>query len=164
MIPCAIDQDPYFRMTRDVAPKLNYLKPALIHSTFLPSLQGPKTKMSASDLNSSISLTDKPNEIKKKINRFAFSGGGATIEEHREKGGNCDLDVSYQYLRFYLEDCERIEQIRKDYSSGKMLTGELKGELISVLQKIVEEHQKRRAELNDETVKEFMTPRKLDFL
>lgn len=32
LIPCAIDQDPYFRMTRDVAPRLGYLKPALIHS------------------------------------------------------------------------------------------------------------------------------------
>ena len=24
LIPCAIDQDPYFRMTRDVAPRLGY--------------------------------------------------------------------------------------------------------------------------------------------
>ncbi|CAF4920690.1 unnamed protein product, partial [Rotaria sp. Silwood2] len=28
LIPCAIDQDPYFRMTRDVAPRLNFPKPA----------------------------------------------------------------------------------------------------------------------------------------
>jgi tryptophanyl-tRNA synthetase len=32
LIPQAIDQDPYFRMARDVAPRLGYLKPALIHS------------------------------------------------------------------------------------------------------------------------------------
>jgi tryptophanyl-tRNA synthetase len=38
LIPCAIDQDPYFRMTRDVAPRLGYLKPALIHSKFFPAL------------------------------------------------------------------------------------------------------------------------------
>ncbi|XP_046849470.1 tryptophan--tRNA ligase, cytoplasmic-like [Xenia sp. Carnegie-2017] len=58
LIPCAIDQDPYFRMTRDVAPRLGYLKPALLHSTFFPALQGAKTKMSSSDPNSSIFLTD----------------------------------------------------------------------------------------------------------
>eukprot|EP00057_Strongylocentrotus_purpuratus_P022894 XP_011677368.1 PREDICTED: tryptophan--tRNA ligase, cytoplasmic-like [Strongylocentrotus purpuratus] len=58
LIPCAIDQDPYFRMTRDVAPKLGYLKPALIHSTFFPALQGARTKMSASDKTSSIFLTE----------------------------------------------------------------------------------------------------------
>jgi len=163
LIPCAIDQDPYFRMTRDVAPRLNFQKPALIHSVFSPALQGAVTKMSASDQNTSIFLTDKPNEIKNKINRHAFSGGGATLEEHREKGGNCDVDVSYQYLRFFLEDSDRLEQIRQDYSSGKMLTGELKKELIGILQKIVEEHKQRRADLSDEIVNEFMTPRKLDF-
>lgn len=39
LIPCAIDQDPYFRMTRDVAPKLGHFKPALIMSKFFPALQ-----------------------------------------------------------------------------------------------------------------------------
>ena len=47
------------------------------------------------------------------INKYAFSGGGATIEEHRAKGGNCDVDVSFQYLRFFLEDDDKLEQIRK---------------------------------------------------
>jgi tryptophanyl-tRNA synthetase len=51
-------------MTRDVAPRLGYLKPALLHSTFFPALQGAQTKMSASDANSSIFLTDSPKEIK----------------------------------------------------------------------------------------------------
>ena len=32
-------QDPYFRMTRDVAPRLGFGKPALIHSKFFPALQ-----------------------------------------------------------------------------------------------------------------------------
>lgn len=163
LIPCAIDQDPYFRMTRDVAPRLGLPKPALLHSEFFPALQGAQTKMSASDPNSSIFLTDTPNQIKNKINKYAFSGGGATVEEHREKGGNCDVDISYQYLRFFLEDDERLETIRKDYSSGELLTGHLKKELIGILQKIIAEHQERRKLIDDETVKLFMTPRKLNF-
>lgn len=55
-------------MTRDVVPKLNYLKPALVHSTFIPALQGASTKMSASDSNSAIFLTDTPKQIKNKVN------------------------------------------------------------------------------------------------
>ena len=51
-------------MTRDVAPRLGYVKPALIHSSFFPALQGAQTKMSASDANSSIFLTDTPKMIK----------------------------------------------------------------------------------------------------
>jgi tryptophanyl-tRNA synthetase len=38
LIPAAIDQDPYFRMTRDIAGKLKYMKPASFYSTFFPAL------------------------------------------------------------------------------------------------------------------------------
>merc|ERR1712136_512059 len=66
LIPCAIDQDPYFRLTRDVAHKFvpsNHPlkgKPALFHSKFFPPLQGAEGKMSASDSNSAVYLTDTP--------------------------------------------------------------------------------------------------------
>ncbi|XP_071833523.1 tryptophan--tRNA ligase, cytoplasmic-like [Apostichopus japonicus] len=162
LIPCAIDQDPYFRMTRDVAPRLGYPKPALIHSTFFPALQGAQSKMSASDPTSSIFLTDTQKQIKTKINKYAFSGGGTSVEEHREKGGNCEIDVSYQYLTFFLEDDERLEQIRQDYSSGKLLTGEIKKELVTILQKLVAKHQERRKDVTLEVVKSYMTPRPLN--
>lgn len=54
LIPCAIDQDVYFRMTRGLAEGLktesgqDYKKPAVIHSTFLPAMGGPSSKMSSS--------------------------------------------------------------------------------------------------------------------
>ena len=51
----------------------------------------------------------------------------------------------------------------QDYESGKMLTGELKRELIGELQKMVEEYREQRKKLTDEVVKEFMTPRPLKF-
>ncbi|KAE8586713.1 hypothetical protein XENTR_v10021736 [Xenopus tropicalis] len=163
LIPCAIDQDPYFRMTRDVAPRISYPKPALMHSTFFPALQGAQTKMSASDPNSSIFLTDTPKQIKTKINKHAFSGGKDTVEEHRQFGGNWEVDVSYMYLTFFLEDDERLEQIKQDYSSGALLTGELKKLLIETLQPMIAAHQERRKHVTEETVKQFMMPRKLAF-
>lgn len=119
--------------------------------------------MSASDPNSTIFLTDTPKQLKNKVNKHAFSGGQATVEEHRKLGGNCEVDTSYQYLRFFLEDDERLEQIRKDYSSGELLTGELKKILIDTLTPIVTQHQERRARITDEVLKEYMTPRKLNF-
>ncbi|KAM9148861.1 tryptophan--tRNA ligase, cytoplasmic [Pangshura tecta] len=163
LIPCAIDQDPYFRMTRDVAPRIGYLKPALLHSVFFPALQGAQTKMSASDPNSSIFLTDTPKQIKTKINKHAFSGGKDTIEEHRKYGGNCEVDVSYMYLTFFLEDDDKLEQMKQAYTSGALLTGELKKVLIETLQPLIAAHQQRRKQVTDEMVKQFMTPRKLAF-
>uniref|UniRef100_A0A674HCX1 Tryptophan--tRNA ligase, cytoplasmic n=1 Tax=Taeniopygia guttata TaxID=59729 RepID=A0A674HCX1_TAEGU len=163
LIPCAIDQDPYFRMTRDVAPRIGQPKPALLHSVFFPALQGAQTKMSASDPNSSIFLTDTPKQIKTKINKHAFSGGRDTIEEHRKYGGNCDVDVSFMYLTFFLEDDDRLEQLKQAYTSGELLTGELKKVLIETMQPLVAAHQERRKQVTDEIVKQFMTPRKLAF-
>ncbi|KAK0580639.1 hypothetical protein LWI29_004540 [Acer saccharum] len=91
LIPCAIDQDPYFRMTRDVAPRIGYLKPALIESSFFPALQGEHRKMSASDPNSAIFVTDSAKVIKKKINQYAFSGGQESVQEHRKLGANLEV-------------------------------------------------------------------------
>lgn len=164
LIPCAIDQDPYFRLTRDVAPRLGLPKPALFHSVFFPALQGAKSKMSASDANSSIFLTDSAKQIKDKINKYAFSGGGATVEEHKEKGGNCEVDVSFQYLKFFLDDDTRLEEIRKSYTSGELLTGFLKKELIEILQKLVANHQEKRKLVTADVVKQYMTPRPLKFM
>ncbi|KAG8934048.1 tryptophan--tRNA ligase [Tulasnella sp. 418] len=122
LIPCAIDQDPYFRLTRDTAAKLKYPKPALIHSKFFPALQGPQTKMSASDQNSAIFMSDTTNQIKNKINKHGFSGGQETEEEHRRLGGNPDVDVAYQYLGFFEEDDELYAKIAADYRAGTLLT------------------------------------------
>lgn len=44
-----------------------------------------------------------------------------------------------------------------------MLSGELKKTLVDILQKLVGEHQERRAKVTDEMVKEFMRPRALNF-
>lgn len=163
LIPCAIDQDPYFRMQRDVAPRLKMPKPALMHSMFFPALQGAKTKMSASDQNSAVFLTDTLNQIKNKINKHAFSGGQQTLEEHRELGGNCDVDVSFQLLRFFLVDDDELERIRRAYTAGEMLTGELKKLAIGTLQPIVAEHQAARKLVTDDIVEQFFALRSLNF-
>lgn len=161
LIPCAIDQDPYFRVCRDVADKLKFAKPSLIHAKFFPALQGSTTKMSASDLNSSIYLDDTPAQIKNKINKHAFSGGQPTLEEHRALGGDIDVDVSYQYLSFFTNDDEKLSKLAAGYKSGEVLSGEMKKECIAVLQEIVAEFQDRRKKIDNEILKTYMTPHKL---
>ncbi|XP_060805285.1 tryptophan--tRNA ligase, cytoplasmic [Amyelois transitella] len=163
LVPCAIDQDPYFRMTRDVASRLKLPKPALIHSSFLPALQGAQHKMSASDPNASIFLNDTPKQIKNKINKYAFSGGQATVEEHREKGGNTDVDISYKYLSFFLEDDDRLLEIKKQYESGQLLTGELKKLAIDTITPYIQAYQMRRAAITDDVMRQYFQLRKLEF-
>ena len=145
LIPHAIDQDVHFRITRDILPKLGYYKPASIQGIFLPPLTGPLGKMSASEESSAIYTTDSSKESENKIKKYAFSGGQATIEEHRKKGGNPDIDVSYQWLRMFFEpDDKKLMKIHDDYKSGRLLTGELKEILIEKVIKFLKEHQKKR--------------------
>lgn len=161
LIPCAIDQDPYFRVCRDVADKLKFSKPALIHAKFFPALQGASTKMSASDTTTSIFMDDTPKQIQKKINKFAFSGGQALMEDHRKYGGNVDVDVAYQYLSFFSYDDEKLEKLAEGYRKGEILSGEMKKECIAVLQEFVGAYQERRSKVDDEIVDKFMKPHKL---
>lgn len=151
LIPLGVDQDPHFRITRDVAPRIGKEKPALIHNIMIPSLSGPGGKMSASEESGTIYTTDSPEQIKKKINKYAFSGGQPTVEEHRKIGGNPDIDVSYQYLRIFFEpDDKKLKTIYDDYKSGKMLTGELKAILIEKVTEFLVAHQQRREKAKDQ--------------
>lgn len=158
LIPCAIDQDPYFRMTRDVASRMGFLKPSNLYCKFIPALQGAQTKMSGSAMSSAIAVTDDQQTIRNKVMKFAFSGGRDTAEEQRLHGANLELDVSYQYLTFFLEDDEELEQIASKYSSGQMLTGEVKERLAQVLGNVISEHQRLRSQVTSEVLKKVMNP------
>ncbi|WVZ58889.1 hypothetical protein U9M48_009111 [Paspalum notatum var. saurae] len=159
LIPCAIDQDPYFRMTRDVAPKIGFQKPSLIESRFFPALQGEGIKMSASDPSSAIYVTDSCKQIKEKVNKYAFSGGQDSIELHRELGANLDVDIPIKYLNFFLEDDDELEHIKTMYKEGRMLTGEVKHRLVEVLSEMVAAHQRARSRVTEEIVDAFMAAR-----
>lgn len=119
--------------------------------------------MNASTANSAVFLTDTQKQIKDKINKHAFSGGQETLELQRQLGANLAVDVSYEWLSFFLEDDQQLADIGRDYSSGAMLTGEVKKELIGVLQEMVREHQERRNLVTDDVVKQYMSVRELAF-
>ena len=154
-IPVGIDQDPHIRIARDMASRIKEHKFIPIASTyhiFMPGLSGGK--MSSSEANSFIAMTDSPKEVEQKIKKYAFSGGKDTIEEHRKKGGNPDIDVSFQYLKMFFEpDDKKLGQIEKDYRSGKMLTSELKEYLIKKINAFLSEHQKKREKAKKEIEK-----------
>ena len=162
LIPCAIDQDPYFRQCRDNARELKYRKPALIHAVFLPSLKGSESKMSASDSESSIYLSDTNKQIQKKVGK-AFSGGQDTRELQKQLGGRTAVDVPYQYLTFFLEDDEKLQSLHDRYEAGELETGEMKSACTEVLQAFVSEFRERRAKVTDAVLDEFTRPRQLVF-
>lgn len=145
LIPSAIDQDPYWRIQRDIAESMGYYKAAALHSKFLPPLTGMQDKMSSSKPETAIYLGDSDKTVRDKVYRHAFSGGRATVKEHRKIGGNPDVDVPFQWLYMFFEpDDKRIEKIRSDYKSGRMLSGEIKDLLVEKVTTFLHEHRQRR--------------------
>jgi len=158
LVPMAIDQYPYFRMTREIAQKLGYIKPATIQSRFLPSLEHAHDKASSTGAKEVIFMNETEASLSKKIREKAFSGGGMTKQEHIEKGANLSVDVAYHYLLYFLDSDEELKHIAKEYSAGRMMTCEVKKKAIEVIWNILKEHQEARTQINETVVMEFMNP------
>jgi tryptophanyl-tRNA synthetase len=154
LIPQAIDQDPHFRITRDVAPKLCYYKPAAIHCTFLPSLAG-SDKMSASKPESAVYTTDDPKTARKKI-LSAFTGGRVSVEEQKKMGGVPGVCAVFQYYYYLFEEnSEKLNSREQKCVRGEVMCGECKQELADLVVKFLEKHQENREKAKDK-VQDFI--------
>ncbi len=159
VVPVGVDQDPHIRLTREVARKYrdaDYYKPASTYHKFMRGLQGGK--MSSSDEKSYIALTDSPEDALMKIDQ-AKTGGRDTLKEHREKGAKIEEDMVFELLTFHLiRDDNELKQIREEYASGEMLSGELKQIAKEKLSEFLVEHQEKRKEAGP-IVKQYLKER-----
>jgi tryptophanyl-tRNA synthetase len=153
LIPAAIDQDPYWRITRDIAVKLGFFKPAQIHSKFLPSLSR-NSKMSSSQPETAIFTTDEPEIVEKKV-LSSFTGGQATISLQKKLGGNADICPVYAYLKYFFDtEKESLERYIR-CKSGNLLCGECKSDLAHNTKTFIIEFKQKREKAKDK-VKDFM--------
>jgi tryptophanyl-tRNA synthetase len=157
LIPAAIDQDPYWRVTRDVAPKLGYYKPAQIHCRFVPGL-GRGGKMSASMPETAIFTNDSPQQAKKKV-MSAFTGGRATIEEQKRLGANPDVCSVFAYDYFLFMNDKEIEDLRYNCLAGNIMCGECKLKLAERVEHFLIEHQANREKAKDRFEEYLFNPK-----
>lgn len=153
LIPAAIDQDPYWRVTRDIAEKLGYPKPAQIHSKFLPGL-GMQGKMSSSMPETAIFTTDTEDVIDKKISN-TFTGGQPTIDLQRKLGANFSICPVFWYLRYFFDSEKKSDERAIRCKSGQLLCGECKCDLREVTKPFITEFKKRREKAKDQVNKFF---------
>jgi len=146
LIPLAIDQDVHFRVARDVIDKLGYYKPAILEGKFLPGLNGA-SKMSSSDLNSAIYLSDDHETVIKKVNK-ALTGQQATVELQKKYGGDPEKCMVCQYYKYLFEpDDEKLEKIFEAERNGTLLAGEHKRDLANRINTFLDEHKKMREKM-----------------
>ncbi|KAG5478622.1 hypothetical protein LSCM1_06025 [Leishmania martiniquensis] len=162
LIPCAIDQDPFFVLTRTAAPRLKQPPPALLHTKFLPALQGLQHKMSSSAEDKGvITLHDTDKQVRKKLRR-AFSGGCGTLKQMRDTGANLEVDVAYQYLRFFCPDDALFADVTQRYRNGTMNSGEVKDLAADcIIREVLHDWRERRATVTDDDVVKFCSIRNI---
>ncbi|MEE3081855.1 MAG: tryptophan--tRNA ligase [Candidatus Thermoplasmatota archaeon] len=132
---------------------MGLMQPSSTYHQFAVGMTGGK--MSSSQPETTIFLNDSMKSIEKKI-KASFSGGQSTIEEHRSKGGNPEIDVAYQYLRYFFEeDDNELNKIREEYISGELLTGEIKAICIDKATTWMKTHHELKDQ-NQHLVKDFL--------
>jgi tryptophanyl-tRNA synthetase len=142
LIPAAIDQDPYWRITRDIAEKMGYHKPAQVHSEFVPSLE-VNGKMSSSKPTGAIFTTDNPETIEMKI-AGAYTGGQPTVGLQRLLGGDPDACPVFWYLRHFFDDEKDSFERSLKCRTGNLLCGECKSDLTTQTKLFMSEFTRRR--------------------
>ena len=103
---------------------MGFMPPCSTYHRFAVGMTGDK--MSSSKPETTIFMNDSIAQMEKKVKK-AYSGGQPTVEEHRRLGGDCSKDVSFQYLQFFFEkDDNVLNDVKRDYESGKILAGKMK--------------------------------------
>lgn len=112
------DQDPFFRLARELATKMSFNPPIIIYTKNVPALDG-SDKMSSSSISSiPIFLTDKEQEIKNKIFMIKKVGAG-TLDELFEQGANLQIDIPYKLIELFDKNKMNVDIIKKYYEKAQ---------------------------------------------
>jgi tryptophanyl-tRNA synthetase len=150
LIPCGIDQDPHFRVTRDIAESLGYPKPALLHSQMVPGLLGEAAMSTSSDrTDNALFLNDAPEVVERKV-RNAFTGGRATVEEQRRLGAVPEICSVWALWRTrFAESEEKFTEITAGCRSGALLCGDCKSQVLERIHAFYRAHGVAREKVKD---------------
>jgi tryptophanyl-tRNA synthetase len=111
------DQDPFFRLARDLAKRMGVKPPILLYTKSVPGLDG-SDKMSTSVPSSlPIFLTDSAKIIQEKIRKVKKVGAGS-LDELFATGANLESDTLYALLRLFEPSTDTIDLITKAYTTG----------------------------------------------
>ena len=141
VVPVGIDQDPHIKLTRDIARRLNseegFIQPASTYHRFLTGLTGDK--MSSSKPNTAIYLNDDTKTAVKKV-KSAKTGGRESLKEQQELGGEVDKCVIYEMLLYhFIEDDDKLQQIRNDCLNGTLRCGDCKMMTAELMEKFMDD-------------------------
>lgn len=148
VIPVGIDQAPHIRMSRDIARRLKteygFFAPSASYNKYTSALDG-SFKMSKNESVGKIEIPENDRkELEKKLKK-ALTGGRATAEEQRKKGGQPEKCIAFEYCKnHFIKEDKVLAEMYQDCLSGKNLCGECKQKfLINYANKFYDDFDKK---------------------
>ncbi len=124
-----------------------FYPPSSTYHRFITGLTG--SKMSSSEPDSAVFLSDSPKDGAEKIMR-AKTGGGISAEEQREKGGepwNCS--VYEMYLHHLSEKDSHLERVYEECVRGGRLCGQCKKEAAGLIKEFLMDFQEKKEQARE---------------
>jgi len=132
-----------------------FLSPSATFHRFMTGLTGGK--MSSSNPESAIFLSDTPEDAKKKIMQ-AKTGGAITLEQQKKEGGNPDICMIYELMVYHLvDDDNELHEIYQSCQNGTRSCGQCKkyaAELMGQLLENIHEKRKQADDMMDQYINE----------
>ena len=117
IVIAGIDQDPFFRLARDVARRLGFNPPTILYTHSVPGLDG-SPKMSTSVPESlPIFLNDGPKAIGEKVAKIKKVGAGS-LDELFQSGANLDIDIPFRLVQIFDTCSKNVALLKKAYTAG----------------------------------------------
>lgn len=116
IVIAGLDQDPFFRLARDLARRIGFNPPIVLYTKSVPGLDGSEKMSTSFPASIPIFLDDTPETIATKIRQIRKVGAGS-LDELFEKGADLSIDVPYSILSLFA-DQTMLDLITTAYTTG----------------------------------------------
>jgi len=135
MMPCFIekgkqciiiagkDQDPFFRLARELAKRVGLPCPIIIYTKNVPGLDGSDKMSTSIPTSNPIFMSDTEQIIKNKVSSIRKVGAG-TLDELFEHGSNLDVDIPFKLIELFDKNEFNVGLIQKYYQKAQLVNGE----------------------------------------
>jgi tryptophanyl-tRNA synthetase len=165
--PVGLEQAPHARLTRDIArkqihqEKFGFVMPSFTFHKILGSLDGGEKMSKSAGSDFMLTLAEDNKSLKKKIGKIK-TGGRDTKEEQRKLGGITENCRVFDLFKFYFtDDDNKLTKRVSDCTSGNILCGECKRDLLDCASKFITKHQEVKDTKLD-LAKQIVEGKKLD--
>lgn len=127
-----------YELCYDAAEKMKFNAPVLLLYRTVPCLTGAQGQECYLDNDRTLLSVDDDKALRKKIMKYSLSGsrGNGSTEDHKKYGGDVEMDISCQYLKFLEMDDTVLNGNVERFGKGELLCGEIKQVLYEKLVKI----------------------------